>query len=210
MPSRRRTPGVAAACIGFVLAFGSAPAHAEPPAPDHDSSLIGPSATVPAPAVDPFTIGPAATDTFGGYLPDGGTLTAFDVGNPVIALLDPALLAAVQEATRVAAAEGVTMQVNSGWRSRGFQQRLFDDSVVLYGSVDAARQFVASPETSMHVRGKAVDVGPPAAAAWMSRNGPRFGLCQVFANELWHYELTASGTTSAAGNCPPMKPNATG
>jgi zinc D-Ala-D-Ala carboxypeptidase len=169
--------------------LSAGPAHAEPPAPDQDT-----------------LIGPAATDTFGGYLPDSGILTAFDVDNPVIALLDPALLAAVQQATNAAAAEGITMQINSGWRSRGFQQRLFDDGVIQYGSVEAARQFVASPETSMHVQGKAVDVGPPAAAAWMSRNGIRFGLCQVFANELWHYELTAD----AAGVCPPMRPNATG
>lgn len=190
MRRSRRTCGVVSTCFAFAFAISTAPAHAEPPAPDQNPSLIG----------------PAATDTFGGYLPDGTVLTAFDVGNPVIGLLDPALLAAVQEATRVAATEGVTMQVNSGWRSRGFQQRLFDDGVLLYGSVDAARQFVASPETSMHVQGKAVDIGPPPAAAWMSRNGPRFGLCQVFANELWHYELTAD----AAGNCPPMKPNATG
>lgn len=191
---------VAVAAAGLL---GAAPATAEPAS---DDSLVGPSATGTPPGDVPFSVGAAATDSFGGYLPDGGTLTAFDIDNPVVGLLDPALLAAVQEATRVAAAEGVTMQLNSGWRTRGFQQRLFEDGVLLYGSVDAARQFVASPETSMHVQGKAVDVGPPAAAAWMSRNSPRFGLCQVFANELWHYELTADG----AGICPPMKPNATG
>ena len=191
---------VAVAAAGLLDAV---PARAEP-APD--DSLVGSSAAGPPAGDVPFSVGDAGTDSFGGYLPDGGTLTAFDVGNPVVGLLDPALLAAVQEATRGAAAEGIDMRVNSGWRTRGFQQRLFEDGVLLYGSVDAARQFVASPETSMHVQGKAVDVGPPAAAAWMSRNGPRFGLCQVFANELWHYELTADAT----GRCPPMKPNATG
>lgn len=188
------------------VAIGAGQAHAEPPAPDQDTTLVGPSATTSAPNADGFSVGPAAVDTFGGYLPDGVILTAFDVTNPTVGRLDPALLAAVQEATRTAAADGIEMRVNSGWRSRGFQQRLFDDGVLLYGSVDAARQFVASPETSMHVTGKAVDVGPPEAAAWMARNGSRFGLCQVFVNELWHYELTAD----AAGLCPPMKPNATG
>ncbi|CAN5570939.1 M15 family metallopeptidase [soil metagenome] len=188
-PGRRLSVALAAAGLVSASLLSAGPAHAEPPVPDQDT-----------------LIGPAATDTFGGYLPDSGILTAFDVDNPVIALLDPALLAAVQQATNAAAAEGITMQINSGWRSRGFQQRLFDDGVVQYGSVEAARQFVASPETSMHVQGRAVDVGPPAAAAWMSRNGTRFGLCQVFANELWHYELTAD----AAGVCPPMRPNAAG
>lgn len=182
---------------------GAVPAVAEP---GPDDSLVGPSADGTPPDGTPFSVGEAATDTFGGYLPDDGVLTAFDVADPVIARLDPALLAAVQEATRVAAAEGITMRINSGWRSRGFQERLFEDGVRTYGSVEAARQFVATPETSAHVTGKAVDVGPPEAAAWMSVNGPRFGLCQVFANELWHYELTAD----TQGRCPPMRPNAAG
>lgn len=177
---------VAVGCAGAVLS-GAAAAHADPGSGD-------------------TLVGPAATDTFGGYLPDDATVTAFDVENPIVGRLDPALLAAVQEATRAAAAQGVEIEINSGWRSVGFQQRLFDDGVRTYGSVDAARQFVASPQTSMHVTGRAVDVGGPGAAAWMSRNGPRFGLCQVYANELWHYELTADDN----GACPPMKPNATG
>jgi D-alanyl-D-alanine carboxypeptidase len=96
------------------------------------------------------------------------------------------------------------MWLNSGWRSRGFQLRLFEDGVRTYGSAEAAREFVATPEESRHVTGQAVDVGPPEAAAWMSRNGARFGLCQVFANELWHYELVAD----ADGRCPPMRANA--
>lgn len=185
---------------GLLLA---APSQADP---GGDDSLVGPSAGGTTPTAEPFGIGAGATDTFGGYLPEGATLTAFDVENPTVGRLDPALLAAVQEATRAAAAEGIEVEINSGWRSVGFQQRLFDDGVRTYGSVEVARQFVASPQTSMHVVGRAVDVGGPPAAAWMSRNGTRFGLCQVFANELWHYELTAD----AAGRCPPMKPNATG
>lgn len=163
-----------------------------------------------APAQADPLVGDGAVDSFGGYLPDGVALTAFDVTNPIIGRLDPALLAAVQQATRVAADEGIEMQINSGWRSRGFQERLFDDGVRTYGSVAAAEQFVATPDTSSHVTGRAVDVGPPVAQAWMSRNAPRFGLCQVFANELWHYELTAFSTASGQVVCPPMRPNAAG
>ncbi|MBO0678689.1 M15 family metallopeptidase [Mycolicibacterium sp. S2-37] len=202
--------GRAAATIAVIAAavvLGAATASAEPAAPGADDTLIGPSAAGPPPrGTPPFSLGPAATDTFGGYLPDGDALTAFDVTNPVIGRIDPALLTAVQKATEAAAAEGITVVVNSGWRSAGFQQRLFDDGVRTYGSPEAAREFVASPETSMHVQGRAVDVGGPDAAAWMSRNGPRFGLCQVYANELWHYELTAD----PGGTCPPMRPNAAG
>jgi zinc D-Ala-D-Ala carboxypeptidase len=153
-----------------------------------------------------FTIGPGATDTFGGWMPDDRTLTPFDVSNPVVGWMDPLLLKAIQDAARSAASDGIEMKVTSGWRSKGFQQRLFDHAVRTYGSVDAARQYVASPETSMHVVGKAVDIGAADADEWLIRNGSRFGLCQIYANEIWHFELAADKD----GNCPPLKPNAAG
>lgn len=199
---RSRIPSLGAA-LAAALILGAPLGHA---APDDDADLVGPAAVGPPAQVSPLSVGDAATDSFGGFIPDGVTLTAFDVSNPVIGRLDPALVTAVQDATRAAAADGIEMKITSGWRSKGFQQRLFDDGVRTYGSVDAARQFVASPETSMHVAGKAVDIGPVEAYGWMTRNAGRFGLCQVYANELWHYELTAD----AAGVCPPMKPNAAG
>jgi zinc D-Ala-D-Ala carboxypeptidase len=162
--------------------------------------------TGPAADDETFSIGQAATDTIGGYLPDGRTVSPFDVVNPVIAWVDPALIAAVQHAARSAAADGIDMQITSGWRSKGFQQRLFDDAVRTYGSRDAAAKFVASPDASRHVVGKAVDVGPAEADNWLIRNGSRFGLCQIFANEIWHFELVAADD----GSCPPLKPNAAG
>lgn len=160
----------------------------------------------PAPGDEPFSIGRAATDTIGGYLPDGQTISPFDATNPVMAWLDPALLAAIQKAARAAEADGVDVQITSGWRTKGFQQRLFDDAVRTYGSVDTAQQFVASPDASRHVVGKAVDVGPVEADTWLIRNGSRFGLCQIYANEIWHFELAADGN----GTCPPLRPNAAG
>lgn len=50
---------------------------------------------------------------------------------------------------------------------------------------------VATPSTSEHVTGDAVDVGPTEAAYWMDRYSERFGLCRTYANEVWHYELRA-------------------
>ena len=35
---------------------------------------------------------------------------------------------------------------------------------------------------------------------WLIRNGAQFGLCQIYANEPWHYELRPLAT---AGGCPP-------
>jgi zinc D-Ala-D-Ala carboxypeptidase len=162
--------------------------------------------TEPPPPPEPLTIGPAASDTYGGWIPDGQTLSPFDVSNPTLTQLDPALLKAIQDAANAAKVEGIDLRINSGWRSTGFQQRLFDDAVRTYGSVDVARQFVASPEVSKHVVGQAVDVAPVDADKWLIRNGAQFGLCQIYANEIWHFELVVD----PQGNCPPLKPNAAG
>ena len=45
------------------------------------------------------------------------------------------------------------------------------------------------PDTSAHVSGDAVDIGPSGAAAWLSEHGAEYGLCQIYGNEPWHYEL---------------------
>ena len=162
-----------------------------------------PAATPPP---EPLTVGPAATDSYGGWIPDGQTLSPFDVSNPALAQLDPSLFDAIQDAARAAAAEGVDLRITSGWRSKGFQPRLFDDAVRKYGSVDIAKQFVASPDVSKHVVGQAVDVAPVDADNWLISNGAQFGLCQIYANELWHFELAVD----PQGNCPPLRPNAAG
>ena len=89
---------------------------------------------------------------------------------------------------------------------KGVPARLFDDAVGKYGSVDIARQFVASPDVSKHVVGQAVDVAPVDADNWLIRNGAQFGLCQIYANEFWHFELAVD----QQGNCPLLRPDAAG
>jgi len=133
-------------------------------------------------------------------------LSPFDVANPVVGNLDPALLVSVQQATTAAAADGITMTITSGWRSPAFQQELLDDAVATYGSLAAARQYVQTPQHSTHVLGRAVDMGGFGADQWLIANGARFGLCQIYANELWHFELA----TDAGGSCPLLLPNAAG
>ena len=162
--------------------------------------------TVGALAIGVLAAPVAHADTADGSLTGDQTLTAFDVQNPAIGRLDPALLAAVQNATTAAAAEGITMTITSGWRSPEFQQRLLDDAVTTYGSLAAARQYVQTPEHSRHVFGEAVDVGGTGADQWLIANGARFGLCRTYANELWHFELTAD----PYGNCPALLPDAAG
>ena len=214
-----------ALCVALTVgATGAAPSHAtpetpqkppvtpQPPVPPEPplalTPPVAPLAPPPGPPVpaDPLSIGDAAVDTTGGWLPDGVTLSPFDVSNPILSQLDPALLRAVQDAARTAQAQGVDIRVNSGWRSKGFQQRLFDNAVRNYGSVAAAAELVAGPDVSKHVTGQAVDIAPVEADMWLIANGRQFGLCQIYANEIWHFELA----TDQYGNCPPLLPNAAG
>ncbi|WP_207781983.1 M15 family metallopeptidase [Phytoactinopolyspora limicola] len=115
--------------------------------------------------------------------------------------LTPEMAARIDEASFAAANEGVELTVTSGWRSYAHQEELYAKAVRDHGSEAAARQWVLPPDQSMHVRGLAVDVGPPEGAAWLDENGWRFGLCRRYENEPWHFEPT----TSPGGSCPAMQ-----
>jgi D-alanyl-D-alanine carboxypeptidase len=124
-------------------------------------------------------------------------------GRSTVDHLDPDLLAAFRAAERDARDDGVRLVITSGWRSREHQQRLLDEAVVTYGSLEEALRYVSTPDTSAHVTGHAVDVGPTDADDWLGQHGADYGLCQVFANEIWHYELA----TTPGGSCPEMLPD---
>lgn len=134
-----------------------------------------------------------------GKVPEG--VTVFDNAYPAVAKLDPALLAALRSAARDAGADGVEFEVNSGWRSKKYQEQLFAQAVSKYGSDAEAARWVARPGTSAHEAGKAVDVGPGDADAWLSRHGAAYGLCQIYRNEAWHYELRPDAVDHG---CPAM------
>ncbi|WP_338040085.1 M15 family metallopeptidase [Nocardia huaxiensis] len=118
--------------------------------------------------------------------------------------LDPALAAAYSSAAAAAQAEGVSMYINSGYRSPGEQQVLWEQGLATYGSPDETRKWVLPPEESTHVSGKAIDVGPRSGAQWLEDNGYRWGLCRTFDNEWWHFERV--GAPGAA--CPARVPDA--
>jgi hypothetical protein len=122
-----------------------------------------------------------------GAVPDGTTV--FDDEIPGVAKLNSDLLGAVRRAATDAAHDGVQFYVDSGWRSPEYQERLLREAISKYGSEAEATRWVATPNTSAHVSGDAVDIGPSGAAAWLSEHGAAYGLCQIYANEPWHYEL---------------------
>ena len=136
-----------------------------------------------------------------GVVPEGAAISVFDEEVPAVGNLDPDLLDALRRAATDAEADGVGLRVNSGWRSPGYQRRLLQDAVADYGSLAEAERWVATAETSAHVSGEAADIGPSDAAAWLSEHGAAYGLCQIYGNEPWHYELRPD---AAEGGCPTM------
>jgi D-alanyl-D-alanine carboxypeptidase len=134
-----------------------------------------------------------------GIVPEGATV--FDDEYPAVAKLDAELLRALRRAGADAAREGIMFYVDSGWRSAIYQERLRRAAIAKYGSEHEAARWVATPDTSAHVSGDAVDIGPSAATAWLSRHGFAYGLCQIYRNEPWHYELRPEAVDDG---CPGM------
>jgi zinc D-Ala-D-Ala carboxypeptidase len=195
---RRRAAGVLVAIVAIVAALGS-------------KSLVSSSLTVPSPSTassPPSAASPVdrsrneqrdALGEAGGAVPDGTTI--FDDEVPGVANLDPALLRALRRAATDAAADGVELVVNSGWRSTAYEDQLRREAIAKYGSKAEAARWVATGTTSAHVSGDAVDIGPSSATAWLSAHGAEYGLCQIYGNEPWHYELRPD---AVAHGCPAM------
>jgi D-alanyl-D-alanine carboxypeptidase len=139
-----------------------------------------------------------------GVVPDG--VTVFDDAVPAVANLDPDLLKALRHAATTAADDGVEFYVNSGWRSPDYQNQLLREAVSKYGSEEEAARWVATAATSPHVSGDAVDIGHSDATAWLSKHGAEYGLCQIYRNEPWHYELRPKAVSDG---CPSMYANPT-
>ncbi|MBN9613110.1 MAG: M15 family metallopeptidase [Actinobacteria bacterium] len=139
---------------------------------------------------------PTAKD---GVLPDGTTV--FDTRLPGVDRLHPELSAALRAAAEQASVESIEIRVTSGWRSKKYQRQLQRDAIAEYGSETEAARWVSSPDRSAHVTGNAVDLAPYEATYWLEQNGAAFGLCRIYANENWHFELRPE---AAQQGCPEM------
>jgi D-alanyl-D-alanine carboxypeptidase len=133
-----------------------------------------------------------------GAIPHGTSVFADEV--PGVARLDRALLTALRRAA-TDAGTGVRFVVDSGWRSPEYQEHLLEQAVATYGTEAEAARWVATPERSEHVSGNAVDLGPDEARTWLTVHGAAYGLCRIYGNEPWHYELRPE---AAERGCPPM------
>jgi len=159
-------------------------------------------------ADDPGSVRPFTTSS----TPQQGAAPVIDAAAPAqqpseAGSIDPALSRSLGKAQIAARAAGLDLQVTSGFRSATTQQRLYDQAIAMYGSPERARRWVLPPAESAHVKGMAVDVGPPAAAVWLEKHGVRYGLCRRYVNEGWHFERLAPAIGQP---CPPIEPYAGG
>uniref|UniRef100_UPI0034DFA46F M15 family metallopeptidase n=1 Tax=Streptomyces flavofungini TaxID=68200 RepID=UPI0034DFA46F len=134
-----------------------------------------------------------------GVVPDD--VSVFDDAIPAVAKLDPDLLKALRAAATDAAVDGAKFSVNSGWRSAAYQNQLLREAVAKYGSEERAARWVATAATSPHVSGDAVDLKVSGATQWLSEHGAEYGLCRIYENEPWHFELR---TEAPDRGCPRM------
>lgn len=111
------------------------------------------------------------TATGGGY---SGPL-AYRQGKP----MRPDVAAAFDAMSAAARRAGITLSVNSAFRSDAEQARLF--------AAHPDPKWVAPPGTSLHRYGTELDLGPPSAHGWLAANAHRFGFIKRYAWEPWHF-----------------------
>jgi LAS superfamily LD-carboxypeptidase LdcB len=116
----------------------------------------------------------------GGALPldaDGGGYSgplAYRQGKP----MRPDVAAAFDRMYAAAGRDGVTLAINSGYRSDAEQAKLF--------AQHPDPHWVAPPGQSLHRYGTELDLGPPSTYGWLARNARRFHFVQRYAWEPWH------------------------
>jgi hypothetical protein len=96
-------------------------------------------------------------------------------------------------AAAAAAAAGITLVVNSAFRSDAEQAALF--------AAHPDPTWVAPPGHSLHRCATELDLGPETAYGWLAANAGRFGFLQRYSWEAWHYGFTRPpAPCSPAGN----------
>jgi hypothetical protein len=121
--------------------------------------------------------------------------------------IHPQVLARFHSAQAAAKAEGITVTIDSGYRTVETQNYLYQQAIKEHKTPEEAIKWVLPGDLSRHPWGLALDVNlhhEKSGASWLEANGATFGLCRVYENEWWHFEpLIAPG-----GICPPLLPDA--
>ena len=118
--------------------------------------------------------GMPATASGGGY---SGPL-AYRQGKP----MRPDVARAFDRMAAAARRDGVSLVINSAFRSDAEQAKLF--------AQNPDPRWVAPPGKSLHRCATELDLGPPSAYTWLARNAPRFGFVKRYSWEPWHFGLS--------------------
>jgi len=105
----------------------------------------------------------------------------------------PDVGAAFDRMAAAASAAGLSLVVNSGFRSDAEQAALF--------AAHPDPTWVAPPGKSLHRCATELDLGPQTAYGWLAANASRFGFVKRYSWEAWHYGFVAGPEPcSAAGD----------
>jgi hypothetical protein len=105
----------------------------------------------------------------------------------------PDVAAAFDRMAAAAARAGLSLIVNSAFRSDAEQAALF--------AAHPDPTWVAPPGHSLHRCATELDLGPETAYGWLAANAGSFGFVQRYSWEAWHYGFTAGPPPcSQAGN----------
>jgi hypothetical protein len=103
----------------------------------------------------------------------------------------PDVAVAFDRMAAAAAADGVALIVESGFRTNAEQAVLF--------ARHPDPKWVAPPGQSLHRLGTELDLGPPAAYGWLAGNAARWHFVQRYAWEPWHYGFVLNAGSSSVG-----------
>ena len=149
--------------------------------PAVEASAVAEAGAPSSPAAGPAT----AMATGGGY---SGPLV-YRQGHG----MRPDVGAAFDRMAEAAAEAGLTLIVNSAFRSDAEQAALF--------AAHPDPTWVAPPGHSLHRCATELDLGSEAAYGWLAANAGRFGFVQRYSWEPWHYGYDAGpAPCSRAGN----------
>jgi D-alanyl-D-alanine carboxypeptidase len=113
--------------------------------------------------------------------------------------------AALLELLEAAQQDGITLRVESGYRSQGYQKKIFVRMLNEGRDFDDIIRYVAPPGYSQHALGTAVDFFPSnwqfaslADYEWLRENGADFGFTETYSKnnalrypwEAWHWNYT--------------------
>jgi len=148
-----------------------------------------------APVGPPAGLASTKTATGGGY--SGPLVVRQGHG------MRPDVAAAFDRMAAAAARDGISLIVNSAFRSDAEQAALF--------AAHPDPTWVAPPGQSLHRCATELDLGPETAYGWLAANASSFGFVQRYSWEAWHYGFMAGpAPCSQTGNTVGVGASSTG